>query len=143
MPRLTMSLFGGFALIAPMLIMDLRPTKLTSLLTTSVFVITVTIDFGYNRLGTEGHIGATAAYAAVMAVFAETTTPGGDLGKGEIVSIAVDVASTDYLASIPLLAALEGLVLKASNTFLLRMFIKTRGTDPRKEDLHSFARSYS
>jgi hypothetical protein len=82
MPHLTTSLFGGFALIAPMLIMDLRPTKLTSLLMTSVFVIAIAIHFGYNRLGTEGHIGATTAYAAVMVAFAGTTTPGGDLSKG-------------------------------------------------------------
>lgn len=30
MSRLTMSLFGGFALTVPMLIMDLYPTKLTT-----------------------------------------------------------------------------------------------------------------
>jgi peptidoglycan/LPS O-acetylase OafA/YrhL len=119
MPRLTMSLFGGFALIAQMLIMDLRPIKLTSLLTTSVFVIAIAIYFGYNRLGTEGHIGATTASAAVMVVFAGTTTPSSDLSKGKIVSIAVGVVSMDYLASIPLFkapAAPEGLVLEASNT---------------------------
>jgi hypothetical protein len=40
-----MSLFGGFALITSMLIMDLRPTKLKSLLATSVFVIAIVIYF--------------------------------------------------------------------------------------------------
>jgi len=49
MPHLTTSFFGGFALIAPMLIMDLRPIKLTSLLTTSVFVIAIDIYFDYSK----------------------------------------------------------------------------------------------
>ena len=44
-PGLTMPLFGGFALIVPMLIMDLHPTKLTTLLTTSVFIVAVAVCF--------------------------------------------------------------------------------------------------
>lgn len=39
--RLIMALFGGAALIAPMLIMTLHQTQLTTLLTTSVFVFVV------------------------------------------------------------------------------------------------------
>jgi hypothetical protein len=41
--RLKISLFGGFVLVVPMLIMTLHPTLLTALLTTSVFVFAVAV----------------------------------------------------------------------------------------------------
>ncbi|KAM6533163.1 hypothetical protein FALCPG4_006177 [Fusarium falciforme] len=40
---LTMAIFGGAALVVPMLIMSLRPSKLTGLLTTSLFVVGVAV----------------------------------------------------------------------------------------------------
>lgn len=69
--RLGMALFGGFVLIAPMLIMRLHPTELTTLLTTSVFVLVVGIILAcYMTDATERDIlAATAAYAAVLVVF--------------------------------------------------------------------------
>ena len=39
--NLIMALFGGFALIVPMLIMAFHPTQLTTLLKTSIFVLVV------------------------------------------------------------------------------------------------------
>jgi len=41
--RLKTSLFGGFVLVVPMLIMTLHPTLLTALLTTSGFVFAVAV----------------------------------------------------------------------------------------------------
>jgi hypothetical protein len=38
-----MAVFGGYALVIPMLIMTLHPTPLTSLLTTSLFVLAVAV----------------------------------------------------------------------------------------------------
>jgi len=45
--RLAMALFGGLALIAPMLIMTLHQTRLTTLLTTSLFVVAVAVILGW------------------------------------------------------------------------------------------------
>src|SRR5271156_6267417 len=67
MSRLTMSLFGGLALIVPMLIMDLHPTKLTSLLTNSAFVVAVAVCFAAATYWEpKGIIRPAAAYAAVL-----------------------------------------------------------------------------
>ena len=72
--RLTMALFGGAALIAPMLIMTLHPTQLTTLLTTSVFVFVVAGVLAWLMEDAAGKdiVGATAAYAAVLVVFVGT-----------------------------------------------------------------------
>jgi hypothetical protein len=69
--RLKMALFGGIALVAPMLIMSLHPTQLTQLLTTSVFVLVVGIILAWymNDAEKKDILGATAAYAAVLVVF--------------------------------------------------------------------------
>jgi hypothetical protein len=77
--RLAMALFGGFALIAPMLIMALHPTRLTSLLTTSIFVFAVAIALAWymKEAQSKDVIGATAAYAAVLVVFVGTSTAAG------------------------------------------------------------------
>ncbi|KAH6670569.1 hypothetical protein B0J14DRAFT_596547 [Halenospora varia] len=72
--RLTMALFGGAALIAPMLIMTLHQTKLTTLLTTSLFVFAVAAVLAWWMEDAESKdiVGATAAYAAVLVVFVGT-----------------------------------------------------------------------
>lgn len=69
--RFKMALFGGNALVAPMLIMSLHPTKLTQLLTTSFFVLVVGIILAWymNDADKKDILGATAAYAAVLVVF--------------------------------------------------------------------------
>jgi hypothetical protein len=75
--RLTMALFGGFALVVPMLIMTLHQTRLTSLLTTSLFVLVVGVVLAWVMKSAESKdiIGATAAYAAVLVVFVGAATP--------------------------------------------------------------------
>jgi hypothetical protein len=45
--RLKISLFGGFALVVPMLIMTLHSTLLAVLLTTSVFVFAVAVTLAF------------------------------------------------------------------------------------------------
>jgi hypothetical protein len=72
--RLSMALFGGAALIAPMLIMTLHPTRLTSLLTTSVFVLAVGVALAWwmKDAASKDIMGSTAAYAAVLVVFVGT-----------------------------------------------------------------------
>ncbi|CZR51287.1 uncharacterized protein PAC_01162 [Phialocephala subalpina] len=74
--RLFMALFGGLALIIPMLIMTLHPGKVTSLTTTSVFVVAVAVALSYFMKDAQSKdiVGATAAYAAVLVVFVGTGT---------------------------------------------------------------------
>jgi hypothetical protein len=75
--RLLMAAFGGVALIGPMLIMTLHPTKVTNLVTTSAFVFVVAVLLAYIMTDAtpKDVIGATAAYAAVLVVFVGTSTP--------------------------------------------------------------------
>jgi uncharacterized membrane protein YqjE len=74
--RLSMALIGGLALIAPMLIMTLHNTRLTTLLTTSLFVIGVAVGLAWKMKDAKSQdiIAATAAYAAVLVVFVGTGT---------------------------------------------------------------------
>ncbi len=69
--RLIMALGGGFALVVPMLIMVLHPTLLTTLLTTSCFVLAVGVCLAVVMIDSEPKdiIACTAAYAAVLVVF--------------------------------------------------------------------------
>lgn len=97
MSRLNMALFGGFVLIIPMLIIDLHPTKLTSLLTASVFVLAVAVYFAAaTNWESKDIIGATAAFAAVLVVFVGTTTSGGNLSDGKIAGIVASVVCGLY-----------------------------------------------
>ena len=75
--RLFMAAFGGAALIAPMLIMSLHPTKVTNLVTASAFVVVVAVLLAYVMTEATPHdiISATAAYAAVLVVFVGTSVP--------------------------------------------------------------------
>ena len=69
--RLIMALFGGLALVAPMLVMTLHPTRLTTLLTTSICIVVVAVALAF-YLGDarpKDVMAATAAYAAVLVVF--------------------------------------------------------------------------
>lgn len=65
------AVIGGLWLIVPMLIMTLHPSKLTSLLTTSLFVIAAGLALGWFMDGAEPKdiVSTTAAYAAVLVVF--------------------------------------------------------------------------
>jgi len=72
-----MAAFGGAALIAPMLILTLHPTKVTNLVTASAFVIVVAVLLAYvmTEATPQDIIGATAAYAAVLVVFVGSSAP--------------------------------------------------------------------
>lgn len=69
--RLFFALAGGIALVAPMLIMLLAPSKLTTLVTTAAFVVgvaaitAVATDLSPDRIAV-----VVAAYAAALIVFA-------------------------------------------------------------------------
>jgi hypothetical protein len=99
--RLTGGLLGGLALIVPMLIMDLHPTQLTSLLTTSVFVLALAILFAaLTDWEPKDIIGATAAYAAVLVVFVGTSTSDSKLGNGRTGGLIAGVIGGLYLLTI-------------------------------------------
>jgi hypothetical protein len=69
--RLLMALGGGVALVGPMLIMVLRPTRLTVVLTPSVCVIATAICLAIFMVDSQPKdvLACTAAYAAVLVVF--------------------------------------------------------------------------
>jgi VIT1/CCC1 family predicted Fe2+/Mn2+ transporter len=68
---------GGFALLVPMLIMTLHSSKVTSLVTTSVFVLAGAVSLAWfmDTAEPKDTIGATVAYAAVLVVFVGVGTP--------------------------------------------------------------------
>lgn len=74
--RLTMGVFGGLALLVPMIIMVLSPTKLTALLTTIICVLFVAVALSIAMRETEPKdiFAAIAAYTAVLVVFVGTNT---------------------------------------------------------------------
>ena len=76
--RLAMALFGRVALIAPMLIMTLHNTRVTTLLTTSLFMVAVAIVLAWWMEDARNQyiVAVTAAYAAVLVVFVGTGTSG-------------------------------------------------------------------
>lgn len=75
--RVFMAMFGGVALIGPMLIMTLHPSRDTSLITVSVatFVFAIALAFGARDSAGKDVLAATAGYAAVLVVFVGTSTP--------------------------------------------------------------------
>jgi hypothetical protein len=77
--RAATAVFGGLAVTAPMLIMSLHPTRLTQLLTASLFVVFVALILAWLMDDAERKdmIAATAAYAAVLVVFVGATTTTG------------------------------------------------------------------
>ena len=76
--RLVMAMFGGVALIAPMLIMTLHPSRNVSLITTSLatFIFALFLAVGATNSAGKDVLAATAAYAAVLVVFVGTNTTG-------------------------------------------------------------------
>ena len=75
--RIKMALFGGVVVVVPMLIMALHRTLLTTLLTTSLFVLAVGLVLAWSMDSAEPKdiLTATAAYAAILVVFVGTTLP--------------------------------------------------------------------
>ena len=74
--RIIMALFGGIALIGPMLIMTLHQSRNTSLITASVatFLFALVIAFAARDSAGKDVLAITAAYAAVLVVFVGTST---------------------------------------------------------------------
>ncbi len=74
--RVVMAMFGGIALIGPMLIMTLHPSRNTSLIIVSVatFAFAIALAFVARDSAGKDVLGATAAYAAVLVVFVGTST---------------------------------------------------------------------
>ncbi|KAL6352898.1 hypothetical protein LRP88_13373 [Fusarium phalaenopsidis] len=72
--RLAMAIFGGAALVVPMLIVSFRPSKLIGLLTTSLFVVGVAVALAWfmKDAAPKDILTAAAAYAAVLVVFVGT-----------------------------------------------------------------------
>ncbi len=75
--RIRIALFGGVVVVAPMLIMTLHRTLLTALLTTSLFVLAVSLILAWSMDSAQPKdiLTATAAYAAILVVFVGTTLP--------------------------------------------------------------------
>jgi hypothetical protein len=75
--RFSMGLFGGMALIAPMLIMTLHSSQTTGLVTVSVATVLFTSTIAVFARDAAGKdvLAATAAYTAVLVVFIGTSTP--------------------------------------------------------------------
>ena len=74
--RIIMALFGGVALIGPMLIMTLHQSRNTSLITASVatFLFALLMAFAARDSAGKDVLAITAAYAAVLVVFVGTST---------------------------------------------------------------------
>lgn len=75
--RLTLGVFGGLAIIAPMLIMALTNSLLVSLIVTSVATIVFAMLLALPRLGGSMNgqtvLASVAAYAAILVVFIGTS----------------------------------------------------------------------
>ena len=69
--RLRMALFGRFSLVTPMLIMSLHKTRVTKLVTSSLFVLVAGLILAWLMKDARDKDiwTATAAYAAVLVVF--------------------------------------------------------------------------
>ena len=74
--RVVMAMFGGIALIGPMLIMTLHKSENTSLITVSVatFIFALVMAVAAKESAGKDVLGATAAYAAVLVVFVGTSS---------------------------------------------------------------------
>lgn len=73
--RLYMAMFGGIALVGPMLLMVLYKHLLTSLLTASISVFVFALTVATFSTGSpETVLAAVAAYAAVLVVFVGTSS---------------------------------------------------------------------
>ena len=76
-----MALFGGVALIVPVLIMAFHPTRNTCLITTTVATLLFALILAFEARDSRGKdvLTATAAYAAVLVVFIGTSLAGSPL----------------------------------------------------------------
>jgi VIT1/CCC1 family predicted Fe2+/Mn2+ transporter len=73
--RIIMAMFGGVALVGPMLIMTLHQSRNTSLITVSAatFVFAIILALCATDSSGKDVLAATAAYAAVLVVFVGTS----------------------------------------------------------------------
>jgi hypothetical protein len=81
--RIAVAIFGGTMVVAPMLIMTLRPSRLSSLLTSSLFVLVVALvlavvdmlPIAISNFAPKDILTSTAAYAAILVVFVGAFLP--------------------------------------------------------------------
>jgi uncharacterized membrane protein len=78
--RFTISFVVGLFILAPMIIMVLRPSITKSLITvcTAIVSFSLSMAFGASRASFGQTVVATATYAAVMVVFVGTSSAGGN-----------------------------------------------------------------
>ncbi|OCK85086.1 hypothetical protein K432DRAFT_400533 [Lepidopterella palustris CBS 459.81] len=98
-----MATFGGLALLLPMLIMVLHPTKLTAVTTTVVCVLFVGIVLSFSMHNAEDKdiLAASAEYAAVLVVFVGTSTTTSELSNGAIGAISGGLIGIVYFDTLP------------------------------------------
>jgi hypothetical protein len=116
-----------------MLIIDLHPTTLTSLLTTSVFVLALAILLAaLTPWEPKDIIGATAACAAVLVVFVGTSTSDSNLGNGRTGGLIAGIIGGLYLLTMGVAyvrAGLLGRAISAARSQLARSWRKYRNRD--------------
>jgi len=80
--RFYMAMFGGLALIGPMILMVLKQSLITALVTVSVsvFLFGFILAAFFPDLGPETVLGSVAGYAAVLVVFVGTSNTSGPQG---------------------------------------------------------------
>ena len=83
-----MAISGGVFLVAPMLIMVLHPTLVTSLVTSFVFVFVFSVTAAYFLDKPFDVLSGTAAYAAVLVVFVGTSVGTGREVAGATPNVA-------------------------------------------------------
>ena len=114
--NLQTALFGSFALVVPMLIMTLHQTKLTTLLTTSSFVLAVAVILAAAMTDAEPKdiLTATAGYAAVLVVFVGTggSKVAASLSEGAIAGIVIGVLAAALLVILVSVKRRPDLVIK-------------------------------
>ena len=74
--RFYMAMFGGIALIGPMILMVLKTSLVTALVTVSlsVFLFGLALAIFFTDVGPETVLASVAGYAAVLVVFVGTST---------------------------------------------------------------------
>jgi hypothetical protein len=88
-----MAMFGGMALIGPMLCMTLCNSTNTSLITVSVTAFIFALIFAWGAIGSAGKdvLAATAAYAVVLMVLVGTNSSASWRGIKEVGNVRYHV----------------------------------------------------
>ena len=81
-----MALFGGIALLGPVLVMALHPGRTIALVTVSIAIVLFAFVLAFMAKNMPGKdiLAATAAYAAVLVVFVGTSSSTSSSGVGVV-----------------------------------------------------------